>query len=156
MKKPLFLFALSLSAAATANETIDYSALGRIRQEGFTNSQVMATMTHLTEKIGPRLSNSPQMAAANDWTKAQLGQWGMSNPRLEAFGPFGRGWQYQSASVEMTSPRQFTLSALPKAWTPGTNGPVAGEAMLLVAKTREDLEKHKGKLKGKVLFISDP
>ena len=155
MKKALFLFALSLSAAATANETIDYSALGRIRQEGFTNSQVMATMTHLTEKIGPRLSNSPQMAAANDWTKAQLGQWGMSNPRLEAFGPFGRGWQYQSASVEMTSPRQFTLSALPKAWTPGTNGPVAGEAMLLVAKTREDLEKHKGKLKGKVLFISD-
>ena len=155
MKKALFLFALSLSAAATANETIDYSALGRIRQEGFTNSQVMATMTHLTEKIGPRLSNSPQMAAANDWTKAQLGQWGMSNPRLEASGPFGRGWQYQSASVEMTAPRQFTLSALPKAWTPGTNGPAAGEAMLLVAKTKEDLEKHKGKLKGKVLFISD-
>lgn len=153
MKKALFLFALSLPAIA--NEPIDYSTLGRIRKEGFANSQVMATMTHLTEKIGPRLSNSPQMTAANEWTRMQLGQWGMSNPRLEAYGPFGRGWQYQSAAVEMTAPRQFTLSALPKAWTPGTDGPVAGEAMLLVAKTKEDLEKHKGKLKNKILFISD-
>ncbi len=146
---------LSFAGVLTAVESIDYGALGKIRQEGFNNSKVMETMTALTEKIGPRLSNSPQMLAANEWTKQQLSTWGLSNARLEAFGPFGRGWQYQSAAVHMTAPRQFTLSALPKAWTPGTNALVEGEAMLLIAKTKEDLEKHKGKLKGKILFISE-
>ena len=48
--------------------------------------------------------------------------------------------EYQSAAVHMTAPRQFTLSALPKAWTPGTDGPVEGEAMLLVVKTQADLD----------------
>ncbi|MFZ9935071.1 MAG: peptidase, partial [Arenimonas sp.] len=151
MRVLLSLAVLSLSAAVSAAEPIDYSALVKIRQEGFSNSKVMETVTSLTEKIGPRLSNSPQMTAANVWTRDQLAAWGLSNARLESFGPFGRGWQYQSASVNMTAPRAFTLSALPKAWTPGTSGPVEGEAMLLVAKTREDLEKHKGKLKGKIL-----
>ncbi|WP_297801895.1 M20/M25/M40 family metallo-hydrolase [Arenimonas sp. GDDSR-1] len=155
MRFVLTLVFLSFSAATAAAEPIDYAALAKIRQEGFSNSKVMETVTALTEKIGPRLSNSPQMSAANAWTRDQLAAWGLSNARLESFGPFGRGWQYQSASVNMTAPRAFTLSALPKAWTPGTAGPVEGEAMLLVAKTREDLEKHKGQLKGKILFISD-
>lgn len=155
MRIVLSLVVLSFSAAVSAAEPIDYSALAKIRQEGFANSKVMETVTTLTEKIGPRLSNSPQMTAANAWTRDQLAQWGLSNARLESFGPFGRGWQYQSASVNMTAPRAFTLSALPKAWTPGTEGRVEGEAMLLVAKTREDLEKYKGQLKGKILFISD-
>jgi carboxypeptidase Q len=155
MRSCLAFCLLTFTGALAAAEPIDYAALGKIRQEGFSNSKVMETMTALTEKIGPRLSNSPQMQAANDWTKQQLTDWGMSNARLEAFGPFGRGWQYQSAAVHMTAPRQFTLSALPKAWTPGTNGLVEGEAMLLVAKSKEDLEKHKGKLKGKILFISE-
>lgn len=111
MRKILSLAVLSFSAVVSAAEPIDYSALAKIRQEGFTNSKVMETVTTLTEKIGPRLSNSPQMTAANEWTRDQLAQWGLSNARLESFGPFGRGWQYQSASVNMTAPRAFTLSA---------------------------------------------
>lgn len=156
MTRSLTVFLLlGLAGAASAAESIDYAGLGRIRQEGFGNSKVMETVTTLTERIGPRLTNSPQMDAANEWTRKQLADWGLSNARLEAFGPFGRGWEYQSAAVHMTAPRQFTLSALPKAWTPGTDGPVTGEAMLLVAKTQADLDKYKGKLKGKILFISD-
>ena len=155
MRFVLSLALLSFSVISIAAEPIDYAALAKIRQEGFSNSKVMDTVTALTEKIGPRVSNSPQMTAANEWTRDQLAAWGLSNARLESFGPFGRGWQYQSAAVNMTAPRRFTLSALPKAWTPGTAGPVEGEAMLLVAKTREELEKHKGQLKGKILFISD-
>lgn len=156
MTRSLTVFLLlGLAGAASAAESIDYAGLGRIRQEGFGNSKVMETVTTLTERIGPRLTNSPQMDAANEWTRKQLADWGLSNARLEAFGPFGLGWEYQSAAVHMTAPRQFTLSALPKAWTPGTDGPVTGEAMLLVAKTQADLDKYKGKLKGKILFISD-
>ena len=73
---------LGLAGAASAAEYIDYAALGRIRQEGFGNSKVMETVTTLTERIGPRLTNSPQMDAANEWTRKQLAEWGLSNARL--------------------------------------------------------------------------
>lgn len=155
MKVALLCIFFGLTSSAFANEVIDYSALGKIRQEGFSHSKVLATVTYLTERIGPRLTGSPQMLQANEWSKQQLTDWGLSNARIESYGPFGRAWEYQSASVNMLSPQKFTLSALPKAWTPGTNGPASGEVMQMVAKTKEDLEKLKGKLKGKILFTSD-
>lgn len=155
MKGVFFSVILGVSGLAQAAETIDYSALGKIRQEGFKNSKVMETVTYLTESIGARLTGSPQMDKANDWSRQQLADWGLSNARVETYGPFGRGWEYQSASVHMVSPRQFSLSALPKAWTPGTNGPVTGEVMLMTAKSKEELDKFKGKLKGKILLLSD-
>ncbi len=149
----LGLFSSALLASPV--EPVDHEMINRIRHEAFHNSQVMATMTHLTEKIGPRLTNSPQMIAANEWTKKQLADWGLSNARTEAFGPFGRGWTFSESSIEMLAPRALPLHAIPRAWTPGTNGTVEGEAVALQLKTKADLEKHKGTLKGKILFISD-
>ena len=46
-------------------ERVDLDMTGRIRQEAFQRSQVMATLNHLTDVIGPRLTNSPAMAEAN-------------------------------------------------------------------------------------------
>src|SRR3546814_7556820 len=42
-----------------------------------------------------------------------------------------------------------------KAWTPGTDGPVEGEAIAIEFKSKADIEKHKGKLRGKIVFL-DP
>jgi hypothetical protein len=55
----------------------------------------------------------------------------------------------------MLSPRAFPLHALPKAWTPGTNGPVEGEAIAAKLESKADLEKFRGQLKGKIVFISE-
>ncbi|PJK13799.1 peptidase [Lysobacteraceae bacterium NML120232] len=129
--------------------------ISRIRQEAFQRSQVMATMTHLTEKIGPRLTNSPAMSAANAWTASQLRDWGLANVHQDAVDDLGRGWTFSHARVEMLAPRVLPLHALPKAWTPGTAGVVEGEAIAIKLEKPEDLEKHKGKLRGKILFVSD-
>src|SRR6185312_1292489 len=96
-----------------------------------------------------------QMAQANAWTQDKFKGWGLANVHDEAFDDFGRGWEFSESSVEMLAPRTAPLYALPKAWTPGTNGPVEGEVMRVSIKTRKDLDQYKGKLKGKILLLDD-
>ncbi len=126
----------------------------RIRHEGFRNSKVMETASALTDRIGSRLTGSPGMKKSNEWTRDKLAAWGLANAHLESY-PFGRGWSYESASVRMISPDAAPLSALPKAWSPGTNGSVRGRAILAKLTTREDLEKQKGKLKGLIVLTDE-
>ena len=73
----------------------------------------------------------------------------------EAVEDIGRGWSFSDAGVEMLSPRVMPLHALPKAWTPGTAGAVEGEAIAVKLQKKDDLEKWKGKLKGKVVFLDE-
>ena len=142
-------------AAPAAVEPVDLEMVTRIRAEAFHNSQVMDHLTHLTENIGPRLTNSPQMAAANAWSRGKFNEWGLSNVHDDAFPAFGRGWEFTHASVEMLGDRVLPLHALPKAWTPGTDGSVEGELVQVEIKTLADLDKYKGKLAGKVLLLGD-
>jgi carboxypeptidase Q len=148
----LALLLLSSWPALRAEEPVDLEMVTRIRAEGFQNSQVMDVASHLTEEIGSRLTGSPQLLAANEWTKAKLAEWGLANAHLEPY-PFGRGWSFSRSVVRMVAPREAQLLAYPKAWTPGTDGPVRGEAMRADLKSEKDFDKYKGKLAGKVLFL---
>jgi len=127
----------------------------KIRQEGFRNSKVMETASELMDRIGPRLTGSPQVKEANEWTKDKLAEWGLSNAHLETWGPFGRGWQYESCAVRMTAPDHAELLALPKAWTPGTNGVVHASVVRLNVKSKDDLDALKGKFAGKIVLYGD-
>ena len=155
LKRCALVLCFGISGLAAASEPVDLDMVSRIRQEAFHNSQVMATFSHLTEHIGARLTNSPQMAEANAWTRGKFNEWGLSNAHDEAFADFGRGWEFSSASVEMLGGRVQPLHALPKAWTPGTNGPVEGELVHVEIKTLADIEKYRGKLAGKILLLGE-
>lgn len=148
----LALLLLSPWPALRAEEPVDLAMVTRIRAEGFQNSQVMDVASHLTEEIGSRLTGSPQLLAANEWTKAKLAEWGLANAHLEPY-PFGRGWSFSRSVVRMVAPHEVQLLAYPKAWTPGTNGPVRGEAMRADLKSEKDFDKYRGKLAGKILFL---
>ncbi|MEM6795194.1 MAG: M20/M25/M40 family metallo-hydrolase [Acidobacteriota bacterium] len=145
---------LLLPATAQAEEPLDWQVVNQIREEGFRRSQVTETARYLTQEIGPRLTGSPANREAFEWTRDRLSEWGLENARLEPF-EFGHGWTFDRAAVHMIVPHSVPLSALPNAWTPGTEGPVRGTAMRLEIKTRQDLEKHKGKLAGKILFVDE-
>ncbi len=119
----------SVPAGAQDKEKLDLEMIGRIRYEGFHNSHVMEYASGLMDSIGERLTGSPNMKRANEWTRDQLTAMGLSNSHLEAWGPFGRGWANQYVNVRMTSPDIATLLAYPKAWTPGTNGVVTGKCI---------------------------
>ena len=157
--KPRIVAALLLPflfpPAVPGQERVDLEMVTRIRQEGFRNSKVMETASNLMDRIGPRLTGSPNIKAANEWTRKQLEDWGLSNAHLESWGPFGRGWVYDSCSVRMVAPDRAELLALPEAWTPGMSGPVRGKAVRVKVAAKEDLEKYKGKLGGKIVFFGE-
>ena len=128
----------------------------RIKDEGMNRSQVMQTLSYLSDVIGPRLTASPGMKRANNWTRETLEKWGMQNAHLEAWGPFGRGWSLKRFSAQVVDPLNIPLIAYPKAWSPATKGAITGNVVYLDAKTEADLEKYRGKLKGAIVLTQTP
>ncbi len=142
------------SLAAAPSEPVDLVMVTRIRQEGFRNSQVMQYLSELTDRMGARVTGSPNLKAANEWTKEQFEKMGLVNAHLEGY-PFGRGWEMHGSAVRMIAPDHTVLWALPKAWTPGTNGPVTGKVVKVTINSPEDMEKYKGKLAGAIVLLGD-
>jgi carboxypeptidase Q len=118
----------------------------RIKDEGMNRSQVMQTLSYLTDVIGPRLTASPNMKRANEWTRDQMTKWGLQNAHLESWGPFGRGWSLKRFSAQVSEPQAIPLIAYPKAWSPGTNGVITSDVVYIDAKTEADLEKYRGQV----------
>jgi hypothetical protein len=94
------------------------------------------------------------MRRANEWTRDKMREWGMQNAHLESWGPFGRGWSLRAFSTSVVEPQFIAVNGYPKAWSPSTKGVVTSEVVLVDAKTAKDLEKYKGTLKGKIVFVS--
>jgi len=134
-------------------EKIDLETISRIRYEGFHNSKVMEYASGLMDSIGERLTGSPNMKRANEWTRDQLTAMGLSDAHLEPWGPFGRGWANQYTNVRMTSPDIAPLLVYAKAWTPGTNGVVTGKCIRINIEKKEDFDKYKGKLAGMIVIF---
>ena len=128
--------------------------IDRIKEEGLKHSKVMETLSYLTDVIGPRLTGSPGMKRANIWTRDKLNGWGLENAHLEAWGKFGRGWTLKRFSAQVVEPQCIPLIAYPKAWSPGTGGPLVATGRLLDAKNEADLAKYKGKLKGAIVLTA--
>ncbi len=152
----------------------------RIRDEGMNRSQVMQTLSYLSDVIGPRLTSSPGAKRANEWTRDKLTSWGLQNSHLEAWGPFGRGWTLKRFSAQVTAPLDIPLIAYPKAWSPSVKvmppaapvdpkskkkvaepppppgSVVTADVIFMDARTEADLEKFKGQLKGKIVLMSQP
>jgi carboxypeptidase Q len=145
----------ALAFAAISVYAQDLQMVTRIRQEGFRNSKVMEIARGLTDGIGGRLTGSPNMKKANEWTRDKLTEFGLSNAHLEAY-KFGRGWVSDGCVVRMISPDAQQLYALPGAWSPSTNGVIRGKVVKVKLEAKEDLEKNKGKLAGAIVMTSEP
>jgi len=140
--------------ALAAEEPVDLAMMTRIRDEGLHHSQVMETLYQLTDRNGARLTGSPALKPANDWTRDQFTKWGLANAHLEGY-PFGRGWEFSACQLKLVAPRTAVLLAYPKAWTPGTNGAVRGPVIRVKAEAPKDLEAYRGKLAGKIVLLDD-
>ncbi len=148
---------LAQQPAATSPQTTSPKAddpIAKIKDEGMNRSQVMQTLSYLTDVIGPRLTASPGMKRANAWTRDQLMKWGLQNAHLEAWGPFGRGWTLKRFSAEVVAPIGIPTIAYPKAWSPGTNGEVVADVVYVNAKNDAELQTYKGKLKGAIVLTA--
>ncbi len=139
-------------AATTTTTTTD--PIDRIKEEGLKRSQVMATLSYLTDVIGPRLTGSPNLKRANEWTRDKLKAWGLANAHLEAWGPFGRGWSLKKFSAQIIEPQCIPLIGFPKAWSPGTDGTLTAPVVFFNPKTEAEFANYQGKLKGAIVLTS--
>ena len=158
MKQTIVALAVCAAAAAlplgAASEKIDYEALGKIKAQGLSpqTSQVMEISSWLTDVHGPRLTGSPGTQKAGEWAAAKMKEWGLQNVALEPWADrstFTQGWTNDKFYMAAVSPQAFPIPGTPTAWTPGTNGLVRGEVVLITETTPEDLKKYAGTLKGK-------
>jgi carboxypeptidase Q len=149
------LTALLLPFSLVAEEKVDLYTMHRIRAEERDNSKLMDTLFYLTDLNGPRLTNSPNYFAAANWVVSRLKEYGI-NAKEEKWGPFGRSWQLKKFYAAMVEPQYQPLIGFPLAWTAATNGPVTAEVLFAPIYTDSDMEKWKGKLKGKVVMTAQP
>ena len=153
---PSFRSAIATIIAAGAGfasaQVPDPAVVAKIKAEGLDHSQVATTLSYLTDVIGPRLTGSPSMKRANEWTRDTMAKWGLSNAHLEAWGPFGRGWVLDRFQAQVSSPQCIPLIAFPKAWCPGVNDLRGVGVVLVDVKTEEELNALKGKLHGKIVL----
>ncbi len=145
---------LLLAVVILAQEKPDLTVVNRIKAESLSNSKVMDTMFYLTDVYGPRLTNSPNHYAAGEWAVKRLEEYGLVNVHLEKWGPFGRAWSNKYYEGHLVEPRYASLNGIPLAWSSGTGGSITGEPILAEIRTEADMEKFKGKLKGKIVMSS--
>lgn len=139
-----------------AAETIDLNMYAQIRAEGLGHSHVMEYMSGLSDGIGPRLTGSPNMKKANEWTRDRLTEAGLVNAHLEDWGEFGMGWAQVNSWARMITPDTEPVWIQATPWSAATKGAISGDAVLVELTTEADLAKYKGKLAGKIVLLGAP
>jgi carboxypeptidase Q len=146
----------SYYAPQPAVETIDLNMYATVRAEEAQHSHVMEYMSGLSDGIGPRLTGSPNMKKANEWTRDQMTAAGLENAHLEDWGEFGMGWAQVNSWARLITPdtEPFWLQAAP--WSVATKGPVTADVAFVDADTEADLARYRGKLAGKIVLLGPP
>jgi len=145
---------LCISVATAQPEKVDTLALSRIKTEGLKNSQVMPLLTSLCDVYSPRLTWSPEYRRGAEWAAGKLKEWGVTTS-FDRWAPLGKGWTLKNFSAMVTAPVPYPVIAYPAAWSPGLKEKQA-EVVFLDARTPADLEKYRGKLKGKFVLVGEP
>ena len=159
MRRPLFVVAVLLLSIGVAPALMQQPGAGdmvaRIRAEGQQRSRALALYRTLTDEIGARLTGSPAHVQAARWARDRFAEWSLANPHLEPY-EFGRGWQLEHISVEMTTPRYVPLIAYADAWSPSTKGVVTGRVVYVGDKTAAQIQAIAGQLRGAIVLTHLP
>ncbi|HWX38046.1 MAG TPA: M20/M25/M40 family metallo-hydrolase [Candidatus Sulfotelmatobacter sp.] len=127
----------------------------RILIEVHDHSEAMQNLEHLSDAIGPRLTGSPQLKAANDWTVEMFRKYGLTNVHLEPW-TIAHSWTRGTARARIVTPTEHPLTIAAAGWSPNTPGVVRGPVVYFDAQKKEDFEKFRGKLKGAIVIYQEP
>src|SRR5690349_26455 len=146
---------LACAPAQFGAEPVDLGMYQRIREEGYYRSRVMEYASALFDGIGARLTGSPNVKKANEWTRDQLAAMGCLNAHVESWGEFGMGWERRNVWVRMTAPDAAVFIADAAPWSPATKGTVAAGVTAVSIKEENDFAKYKGKLAGRIVLLGE-
>lgn len=149
------LVSLSLQTSSpvlAAQEEMDVETIIKIRNEILDNNEVMENISWLSDVYGPRLAGSPQAEQAKEWTIGKFEEWGLENIHEERF-DFGKGWEVVRFHAHMTEPQVMPIIGYPRSWSSSTDGTVTADVIYAEIATEADLEKYRGNLEGKIVFM---
>src|ERR1700674_4996293 len=136
---------------ANPNSAADTKILSEIRE----HSEVMQNLEYLSDNIGARLTGSPQLKQASEWTREMFQKYGLTNAHLEPW-TISHGWTRETARASILSPAAHPLTIAAAGWSPSTPGVVRGAVVYFDAKKKEDFAKFHGKLKGVIVIYQEP
>ena len=153
MIRPLaLLVALTTVPRLEAQTAVDTAGVGAVIAQALDHSEVMKNLQHLTDVIGPRLTGSPAMRRANEWTAEQFKAYGLS-AGLEAY-DFGVTWERGPASVRLTEPFNRAVTAFSWAWTAGTGGKtLTGPVVMADFANPDSFAVYKGRVRGAWVLV---
>ena len=144
------------AAASPASDANDYAAAdAQILQEIHEHSEAMENLEHLSDSIGARLTGSPQLKQANEWTAEMFRKYGLTNVHLEPW-TIAHSWTRGTAHARIVKPAEHPLTIAAAGWSPGTAGTLHAPVVYFDAKKKEEFEKFRGKLKGAVVIFQEP
>ena len=132
----------------------DPDVLQAIREEGFRRSEALEIVSWLSDVYGPRVTGTPAIEAAGEWAADRMRSWGLRVSE-ERFA-YGRGWSLERFHAHMVEPQVMPIIGYPRAWTPGTSGTVSAEVVRVDVTSRDALERHRGRLRGKIVLAQEP
>ena len=130
------------------------SADQQIADEVKAHSELIRNLEHLTTQIGPRLTGSPQMQQASDWTLKQFQSYGI-DAHLET-ATIDHSWTRGVETAAITSPIQQNIGIRAFGWSKATSGDVSAKAVGLSLSEPSDFDQYRGKLKGAIVLANKP
>lgn len=143
------------TARAGAEDTNPAAADAQILDEIRNHSELMDNLEYLSDRIGARLTGTPALKQANDWTAEMFRKYGLTNVHLEGY-TIAHAWYRGTAKARILAPAEHPLEIASAAWAPNTKGLVHGPVVYFDAKKPEDFAKFHGKLKGAIVITQEP
>lgn len=142
--------------AQSSKPVADLAMVAKIREEGLQRSRLMDTVSYITDVLGARLTLSNDMTRAQSWVEAHMREIGLERVAIEPFMDYGTRWDNEYVSLHLMEPDYQPMVGYPISHTPGTNGKQTTRVVSAVIRTREDLEKLRGLLRGAAVLSTPP
>src|SRR5487761_68437 len=126
----------------------------KIADEVKSHSELMKNEEYLTTQIGPRLTGSPQMQAASQWTLKRFRDYGIDAHIESTTVP--HAWYRGADSAEIVSPISRRVPVRSMGWSKATSGEVSAPVVFMTFKSAADADAYKGKLKGAIVCMGEP
>jgi hypothetical protein len=135
---------------------VDEVMVQKLRAEGLERSRVMETLSYITDVLGARLTLSNDMARAQTWALDHMRSLDLANVVAQPFMDYGVRWDNEYTSLHLMTPDYQPMVGYPVSHTPGTNGKHTAPVVIGEIRSRADLDRLRGTLRGTLVLATAP
>src|SRR5689334_13381274 len=132
----------------------------KIAEEVKAHSELMKNLEYLCYRIGPRLTGSPQMRAASQWTLQRFKDYGV-DAHLET-AQIAHSWTRGRDTASLIKPLATGLNAVnievrSAGWSKASPGEITANVVALPnLQSQADLDRYRSRIKGAIVLSREP